>query len=165
MYGYWWYSSYLYYIKSKLLKVIYHPILQIIAWGVLLVSVLYKPLHLFSFIDKEIHAIFYIIIILNVSTNKKTLLKLENRFLDFIGKISYGMYVFHMIVLVATSYFLTKVLNYQPTGSIPDYFIVYSIVIVGTIVLASLSYYYFESYFLKLKGKYSKIESKNSLIS
>jgi peptidoglycan/LPS O-acetylase OafA/YrhL len=157
-------GAYLYFIKSKLLKIIYHPILQIIAWSILLVSIFYKPLHLFSIIDKEIHAVFYLII-LNVSTNNKSLIKLENRFLDFIGKISYGMYVFHMIVLVSTSYFLTKIIKYQPTGSISDYLMIYLIVIIGTIGLASLSYYYFESYFLKLKGKYSRIESKNSAMS
>ena len=158
-------GAYLYFIKSNLLKIIYHPALQVLAWGVLLVSIFYKPLHLFSIIDKEFHAIFYIIIILNVSTNSKTIIKLEYKLLDFIGKISYGMYVFHMIVLVATSYILTKILNYQPTGTISDYILVYSIVIFGTIGLASLSYYNFESYFLKLKGKYAKIESKNSSIS
>ncbi len=158
-------GAYLYFIKSNILKIIYHPILQILAWIVLIVSIFYKPLHLFSIIDKEMHAIFYIIIILNISTNKKTIINLEHKILDFIGKISYGMYVFHMIVIVTTSYILTKIINYHPKGSLSDYLFVYSIVIFGTIGLASLSYKHFESYFLKLKGKYAKIISKNSSIS
>lgn len=155
-------GAYLFYVKSKFLKLIYHPTLQIISWLVLIVSIFYKPLHLFSFIDKEVHALFYIIIILNVSTNKNTIICLENKILDFIGKISYGIYVFHIIVMVLTSYIFTKMIGYHPKGSFLDYAFVYLIVISFTIGISYLSYNYFESYFLKRKVKYTNILSKNS---
>lgn len=158
-------GAYLYFTKSKILNILYHPFIQIIAWSVLFISIFHKPLHLSSLIDKEIHAIFYIIIILNVSTNKKTIINLENKILDFIGKISYGIYVYHLIVIVITSYILDNIINYQVQESVFDYTLVYVAIISCTLILSFLSYTYFESYFLKLKGKYSKIESKSSFNS
>ncbi|MCO6499218.1 MAG: acyltransferase [Vicingus serpentipes] len=155
-------GAYLYFTKSKLLNYVYHPITQINSWAVLIVSIIYKPLELLPIIDKEIHSIFYLMIILNVSTNPKSIIKLENKVFDFIGKISYGIYVYHMFILVILSYILTEIIHYQPTSSIIDYVLIYVLMITCTFTLATLSFNYFERFFLKRKKKYMKIASKSS---
>jgi peptidoglycan/LPS O-acetylase OafA/YrhL len=154
-------GAYLVNSKSKYLSFVFNPISQIMAWSLFLVSIAFKPLHFFSFIDKEINSLIYIVLIVNVSANKKTIINLENKVFDFVGKISYGIYIYHMVILVL----LSNVLNYfrlKLTPGVIGYFYMYFLVLVTTIIVATISYNYFESYFLKLKLNYSKIKSVNS---
>lgn len=64
--------------------------------------------------------------------------------MSYIGKISYGMYLFHIMVLFG----LRKFLTVNP-------FILFTLGTIITIGIASLSYKYFETPFLKLKKKLS----------
>jgi len=152
-------GAYLVHNQSKFLKILYSPFLQVISWSILLVSIFYKPIHLFTLIDNEFHALVYLVIILNVSSNSKTLINLENKIFDFIGKISYGIYVYHVSVMIFLSLILKHLFNFKATNSIMDYVLVFAVTIITTLGIAYLSFNYFESYFLKLKNKYSKIES------
>lgn len=143
--------------KNKYLKIIYSKIVQLLSWGILLFSISYKPLHLFSFINNEINSIFYLFIILNISCNPKTIISLENKFFNYLGKISYGLYVYHMIIIFLLAFFVKKS-NYQL-----NFFSYYSLVITSTILVSYLSYNYFEMFFLRKKHKYSLIKSVNKL--
>lgn len=148
-------GAYLVYSNHNILKIIYRKEIQILSWFILIASIVYKPIHIFSFIDQELNAVFYMIIILNVSSNKSSLISLENTFMNFIGKISYGIYVYHMIIIYVISYTISF-LDYEL-----DHFMLYPVVLIFTILTATLSYYYFETPFLKLKHKYSIIKSTN----
>ena len=139
--------------KNILLKIIYRKEIQILSWFILIISIIYKPIHIYSFIDPEINSIFYLFIILNISSNKKSLISLENIFFNFIGKISYGIYVYHMILIYLISY-LFSYLNLQLR-----YIEIHIIVLISTIFVAWISYKFFETPFLKLKNKYSIIKS------
>ena len=152
-------GAYLVHNKSKYLKFLFSPILQVISWSILFVSIFHKPIHLFSLINNEFHALIYLVIIINVSSNSKTLINLENKIFYFIGRISYGIYVYHVTVMIFLSLILKHVFNFQATNSILDYVLVFVITIISTLSIAYLSFNYFESYFLRLKSKYSKIES------
>jgi len=70
---------------------------------------------------------------------------LKNKVLVYIGRISYGMYIFHVPVLNALDGFKHKGLL---QGTIR--FILF---FGGTILIAHFSFNYFESYFIKLKKK------------
>ena len=66
--------------------------------------------------------------------------------LIYTGKVSYGLYVFHPFCFKLFEIFLnTKFWAVNLIGSL-----------VFTYIIASLSYYYFEAYFLKLKERYSE---------
>ena len=149
-------GAYLVYSKNRILKILYRKDIQIISWFILITSIIYKPIHLFSFIDNELNAMLYLILILNVSSNKFSLISLENRFMNFIGKISYGIYVYHMIIIYLISFALSS-LEYEI-----DHFMLYPIVLIFTILTATLSYRYFETPFLRLKNKYAIVKSTNS---
>lgn len=148
-----------YLINSKftqILNFIYNKWVQILAWFILVYSCIFKPIHLISFIDQELNAIIYLILIINVSTNPKPIISLENKFFDFIGKISYGIYVYHFIILSVFSYHLNGIFK----GSVSDYIIVFSSTILSTIIISYLSYVFIEKKFLNLKQKFSVVISK-----
>ncbi len=146
--------------KNRILSFFYHPIVQVFGWLFLVISIFYKPVHIFSVFDTEIHSIFYSIIIVNVSTNPNSLVNLENKPLNFLGRISYGLYVYHMTVIWGLSLFLKNYIKGLP-GRWMQYFTIYVLVYGVTILIASLSYIYFESIFLRKKSKFSMINSTN----
>ena len=128
------------------------------AFYVSLIVVLYmfKQAVMIEHIYKETYAVLYGIIILNFASNPKIHFNLEARSFNYLGKISYGLYMYHPIALVLT------VLLAKWTGLITNIFI-YPVGILLTIVLAGLSYRYFETFFLKLKRRYSTVQSGDTV--
>ncbi len=90
-------------------------------------------------------------LIINVSSNNSSIISLENKPLNYLGKISYGIYMYHMPVLYAMS-FLFKKYIFLTTGSyyFPMFF---SMVFLFTISIASLSYFYVEQPILRRANK------------
>ncbi len=82
---------------------------------------------------------------------------LENRMLTFVGKVSYGIYLYHYIYNTLVYYqlnsYLEKISVGYPTinGWIQDSHYYYWLHVVLTILLASASYYIIERPFLALK--------------
>jgi peptidoglycan/LPS O-acetylase OafA/YrhL len=141
----------LYNSRSGALAFIYQPVIQLSAWIFFVVSVFYQPLRI-SFLgmfNTDLHAMVYAIIILNVSTNPKTLVSLENRVLNFLGKISYGIYGYHFLLLFLLSLCLKNVMAVLP--SMAAHALMFTAEIAVTIVIAYLSNHYFESWFLRKK--------------
>jgi peptidoglycan/LPS O-acetylase OafA/YrhL len=86
-------------------------------------------------------------ILADVHTKNSIWLKaLRSKPLQFVGKISYGMYVFHGAVLSFMLHYLQK-----ENGNL--HFLLFIPFTIATIVLATLSYYLFENKFLQLKKK------------
>jgi peptidoglycan/LPS O-acetylase OafA/YrhL len=150
--AYWVLSS------RKFEKIVFHPLLQVFCWLHLIISVFTGVIHIFSAVDHEIYAVVYLIIILNVSSNPKTIIGLENKLFDFVGKISYGIYVYHMFVITILSYFLKN----QFQNTVIDKILIYVSVISISILTAWISYEVFEKRFLKMKVKFSRILSSYS---
>lgn len=92
------------------------------------------------------------IIIINLAVNKDLKNVLEWKMINYLGKISYGIYMFHFIVLIPVLMFLSK---FNLENSILTYSLVFGI----TIAISSFSYHYFEAFFLKRKVKYAFIKS------
>jgi peptidoglycan/LPS O-acetylase OafA/YrhL len=144
--------------KKKFIKKIYHPILQLLCWSILLVSV-YRPFHIFSIIDGELYAILFLIIIINVSTNPKTIVKLEHPVINWVGRISYGIYVYHMFAIIISFSLIKPLLPLHPGFEIA----VYLLIICLTLIMSHISFHYFESRFLSKKQNFAVIPSTNML--
>jgi peptidoglycan/LPS O-acetylase OafA/YrhL len=99
----------------------------------------------FPYINYEFYSFLFAILILNFALNKKLEYALEFSTLSFLGKISYGIYMTHPISIVIginiCSYF----------GILSDTFILIITASI-TVVLSTISYYFLELYFLKLKN-------------
>ena len=92
-------------------------------------------------------------IILNTVCDETTIFKLEKKPFVYLGTISYGLYMFHMVVdyFLRTIYSKFNFSNYVLLGSL-----FYILLLLGlTVLVASISFKYFENYFLRLKGKHS----------
>ena len=114
-----------------------------------------------AIIQDGIHLVYstlFLIIIINVSSNPNSFLKLENRFLKTLGNISYGIYMYHMMVIAVVIGTLKK-MEFKVDNSILSQLIVYSTCIVLTVFLSWISYNFFEKIFLKLKIRHTVVKS------
>ncbi len=91
-------------------------------------------------------------LILNVSVNPKPLFRLNNPFLEKLGEISYGIYMYQMLVIFGVILVFKKwLMQMSPTLSFIFFYIV---VTFGVISVSRLSKRYFEDWFLAFKSKF-----------
>jgi peptidoglycan/LPS O-acetylase OafA/YrhL len=100
-------------------------------------------LHVF---ERLVISIFFGFVILDQALGRHSIFKVGKiKVLNYLGKISYGFYMYHLVVM----YLLTRAIGeWTAYGLIPVYFIAS---LAGTIFTAMLSYHLIESQFLKLK--------------
>jgi len=111
----------------------------------------------YPLITHTVYAVLFIILIMNVSANKSSILKLENKIFNYLGRISYGLYVYHSICIAIIMLILKE--SFTITNSILHNSIIYTSVLLLTIIFASLSYKFMELKFLKAKKGYTNITS------
>lgn len=151
-------GAYLYYKNSSKVQILYNKWIEILAW-LFFIIVASNKFHITSIIDHEIISVFTLIIIFNQINNPKKVISLENKLFDFLGKISYGLYVYNPLVI----YLMSKVFDHFVIKNlIIKQILIYTFVILAIIAVAYLSYNYFEKRFLKFKNKYTIIESSSS---
>ncbi|WP_369993119.1 acyltransferase family protein [Winogradskyella sp.] len=78
----------------------------------------------------------------------------RHKFLNYLGQISYGIYMFHVIALNTVVFLFLKLKPYQLFNDLVTIILIYVLTFAITILMAHISYKYFESYFLKLKNKF-----------
>lgn len=70
----------------------------------------------------------------------------------YLGKISYGLYVWHLLVILVVE---------RWPGVTPGHWTTMLLTLPITIVLASLSYRFLEAPFLRLKSKFAHVASRD----
>jgi len=152
-------AAYLLFNRNEiLLKITKHKFAEIIAWGIVVLIAIDK-FHLFSIIDHEIVTIATLIIIINQVYNSKKLISLENKIFDYLGKISYGLYIYNPLIIYLVSIPLRKIIR---GDTLLNVVLIYTITIVMVIMVSHLSYFYFEKLFLKFKDQFAVVKSKSS---
>lgn len=81
---------------------------------------------------------------------------LKSDILNHLGSISYGIYMYHAIVLNAVVFLFLKMDFLQNLNENLTIILMHLLTFAGTLLIAHLSYTYFELYFLKLKNKFRK---------
>ena len=106
----------------------------------------------FQYFYKEFYAFWFGIIILNLASNPEIPFNLEARPIKYLGKISYGLYMYQPLGIA---------LAFHLAVLIPQVFnpILYILSIAFTVGMAAASYKYFEGYFLQFKRKFSIVAS------
>jgi peptidoglycan/LPS O-acetylase OafA/YrhL len=95
--------------------------------------------------------ILFLYLLINVSLNPGSFFKLENRWFNFMGNISYGFYVYHFLCVLSAS----MLMNFTglSKGSILFAVVFYALAILINTVISWLSFEYFEKRFLKMSKR------------
>lgn len=102
--------------------------------------------------QEVLQLVLYCWLIVNVAANPASVVPLGGRALDYLGTISYGIYMLHMVAVYATSE-LFKLTSWWH-GHLALYCLsYYGVLFALTFLLAHLSYRYFEQPFLRLKDR------------
>ena len=80
--------------------------------------------------------------------------QVKSKLINYLGTISYGLYMFHIIALNMCVFVFLKLEFLQNLNNTITIILINSFTFVLTIILAHVSYTYYESYFLKLKQKF-----------
>ncbi len=99
------------------------------------------------YLNQDFYSILFTVIILNLALNNGIKISLENKILNYLGKISYGLYLYHMIAVVFT---IKLCLAFEIYSS----WVIYPLSILMSILVSSISFEYFEGHFLGLKKKF-----------
>jgi peptidoglycan/LPS O-acetylase OafA/YrhL len=139
---------------TSVLSVLTTRVVQIGVWILLVVMILrgqYVP-----YINQEFYSVLFGIAILNLALTDTSIINLRHKVIDYLGRISYGLYMLHVIAVV----FSIRVISMFIEVNDPIYHLAtYILAVPCSVALASFSYYYFESPFLKLKKRFARVSS------
>ena len=144
----------LYYRKNQILELIFNFKTQYITLFVTLVLIVCNLT--IPFLHNYIYSILFAIIILNAAGNKKSIINLEYKLFNNLGKISYGLYMYHPICIVICFHFISNNFeNILANRVIWELIIILSSFILTTMI-SILSYNLFEKKIMKLKPYFIK---------
>ena len=126
-----------------------------VQWVTLVITIgLMSRATVFAHLHSEIYAALFGLLICNFAANPRRIFSMEYAWTGFLGKISYGLYMFHPLVIVLSIRLL------QMAGLLHDA-LLYPMVFALVVLLAAISYDLFEKRFIHLKARYAKIVSGN----
>ena len=127
-----------------------------VQWITLLVTVamIAKGIYI-PYFHYEVYAGLFGILICNFAANTQRIFSMETPWTNYLGKISYGMYMYHSIAIVFSIRLLIKL-------NILQNVVLYPLVFALVIFLSTVSYNLFEKRFIIRKAKYSKLISGDS---
>jgi peptidoglycan/LPS O-acetylase OafA/YrhL len=139
----------LYFQKNeKFINLVTKKSIQILSWAIFLLFCYNKVIFPLS---HELVAVATGCIIIAQIIGKNKLINLETKVLDFIGRISFGIYITHNLII----FYCGKLIGKFVLPNIFSYIFVYFFVITIVIFLSDLSYNYFEKKFLRMKLQYT----------
>ncbi len=98
--------------------------------------------------------ILFNLFIVNLANDEK--LTIKSSFFNYLGQISYGIYMYHMIVVNFVLFVFMKVQERMYLNELTTILLINFFCILITIVASHLSFKYFEAYFLGLKKRFRK---------
>lgn len=148
----------LYHQNNKLAEIFTNKFVQ---WIVLfcLILILFGKFRFSMLVDHQLVSLVTLSLILSNIKLEKPLINLENKFFNFIGKLSYGIYVYHMLIILL----IIPVIKLLPYSDFSKTVVLSLFTIVVTLIISYLSYNYFELPFLKLKSKFATIKSSSEM--
>ena len=137
---------------SQFLLIIF-VLLRIFAFKLLVAqSVVFNFLFTTPVISQLVIMIIFAWLIINISLNPKSIVRLDNKILNFLGNISYGIYMYHMLVIFGIVVFFKQYLLIM--NSFPSSIIFYLLITTLVIIVSYLSKRFFEDYFLSFKKSF-----------
>lgn len=153
-------GAYLLFHQKSIIQLLYHRLVQ---GALLLLFVLmgmdWIDFQSLSWMQDELISLVVCGLIVNIATNTQSLLNLENSVFSYLGKLSYGLYVYHLFAVVLVLKGLPEVVDLQSLPTWVAYSLTLGSIFLLTTGISHLSYRYFESYFLQKKVRFSTVLS------
>ncbi len=137
-----------YHDRRQLLDFLFRRDMQLAVYALGL-ALFFSGVHFSGFMEG--YAVFFTFFILNVSSNPRSVIRLEFRWLSYLGKISYGLYLYHVVVTVVV---INLLLRYWPdAGSGSFQVVLYLAAVALSVLVSALSYAYLEKPLLRYKDR------------
>ncbi|MFM2266877.1 MAG: hypothetical protein RL757_318 [Bacteroidota bacterium] len=115
----------------------------------------YNDLYNTPILPTYLESVLFLWLIINISCNPKRLYSLDGKLFNFLGDISYGIYMYQMVILFAVILALKGLVSF--CGLFLGSVIYYTVIIIALISLSTISKEFFEDYFLRLKKRFEKV--------
>ena len=142
--------------KGYVYRLLCQPYMHVLGWIVMVFSFAHLiPTPLIS--KPTLFGIGISIVLINQVSAYKNPLRLEHPWFTFLGKRSFGIYVYHPLLqkIIFVSYFQ----EIHSLSSWVQYLLYFSAILGATLIVASISYQWLEKPFLKLKETKAVIRS------
>ncbi|MBP6389860.1 MAG: acyltransferase [Flavobacteriales bacterium] len=134
--------------RQRVMQVLFHPATQVLAL-IVLVLPLFVHLRLFLYLETELIAAAAGVFILNTAVNPRALVRPGTRPLLYLGRLSYGIYAYHLLVVFLLGQWLAGL----------HLAVVNATIFLSTVLLAHLSYEFIERKALAIKERFSVVRS------
>ena len=131
---------------------IFNRFVQVVTLVVLLACICTAVVLPVEVLNYEFYSILFGILIANLAANDKRILNLEYPVFNYLGKISYGLYMYHPVMIVVS-------INILQRFNVLNNYLLYPLATLSTILVAGLSYRFFEQQFIRRKKSYSTVIS------
>lgn len=141
-------------------SIIYKPAVQYVIYAILFIYVffnknitngIWQAVFNIPIISGILVNFLFLYLIIGSSVVENSIVNFENKFFSYLGRISYGIYMYHTTIIAISIIFLNKVV--KVSNPLLANISFYLMVTIGVIVVSHLSYKYFESIILKFKRK------------
>lgn len=151
-------GAYLLFTQHKYILYFQNKLIFIISLMLIAALIYLTPEKLQDGIHLVYGVLFLVVIVYCSTTIKRSFLDYE--IFNFLGKISYGIYMYHLMIIPPVLYVYHKYINSK--NEITVNLFAYPMVIGLTVLIAALSYHFLEKPFIKMKSKHSLIKSGDS---
>ena len=151
-------AGWVFYGRQKILRLLYHQSSQWLALAAIPAIVLLTPVKLYSALYL-LFSIPFLVIILNVATNPACVYRLQGPVLNYLGKISYGIYMYHLICIAFVFHLLDYWLHFPLRLEGWHSALLYVFSIPLTLGVSALSYHFLEYPFIRKKRTFTTVIS------
>lgn len=139
-------GAYLLHNHKNNMQLIFHPLSQYVLITLTIV-LSFLPINIGG-IFESILATLYSLIIVNIAGNPEHRIKIAHPILSYLGKISYGIYMYHPSISALTFIALQSIHRADNV----EITVIFCIIV--TLIVSAISYKYLELPFLQLKARY-----------
>jgi peptidoglycan/LPS O-acetylase OafA/YrhL len=134
--------------NKKILDFIYRVDVQLLVYALMAAQLIFNIY--IPYVEFEFSSVLFACMIVNLATNPKSLMKLDYKWINYLGKVSYGIYMYNAIMRILClqaieHIFKSKVIGWQLN------LLMYSATIASTLIISILSFELFEKRFLNMK--------------